>query len=72
MCMQCSAYNVTTGDNSLNMHTVIFSEHKGVGHKVVLHTRIHLDDVPPLPTDVEVENPATLGLRGLLPDGQGV
>ena len=58
--------------NLLDMHTVISSHHEGVGNKVVLHSRVDLDNVSSLSTDVEVEDPTTVGFGGLRPDGQRV
>lgn len=54
--------DATTAVNSLDMYTVVLSEYKGVGHKVVFHPGVHLYNVTPLPSDIEVEDPPAVRL----------
>ncbi len=43
------------------MDTIVLIDGQFIGHKVVLHSRIRLDNVPTLPTDIEVMDSAILG-----------
>ncbi len=45
------------------MNAVTNGSHKSIGHKVIFHSRIHLDNVPTLPTDIEVMDSCTLAAQ---------
>ncbi len=42
------------------MNAVTDGSHKSIGHKVILHSRIHLNNISTLSTDIEVIDGWTL------------
>ena len=46
----------------LYVKALLYRHHKPIRNKIILDSWVHLDDITPLPTHVEVEDLATLGL----------
>ena len=53
---------VCIGPCPLEVDTLVLVDGQSIGHKVVLHGRICLDNVPTLSTDIEVMDGASFGI----------
>ena len=58
--------------NSLNVEVRVIRDHKSVWHIVVLHSRVDLDNVAALATNVEIVDGNVFQFLGARPDRKGV
>lgn len=56
----------------LDVHIVIPPHDQGVGHKVILHSRVGLNDVASLPSHIQVVNGGTFKISRTLTDLKGM